>query len=151
MKKNSFLFLLFAVIILSASTCSETNEQPIITNENPHPRILLLEGEEAQIKQLIAADETWNNVHNAIIAECNELLGKPELERIKVGVRLLATSRELLRRVFYLSYGYRMTGEVGYFYKAEKEWLAVSKLEDWNPWIFLEVQEMTRGEGSEER
>src|SRR5690554_4079669 len=145
MKKNSFLFLFFAVIILSASTCSEKNEQPIITNNNPHPRILLLEGEEAQIKQLIAADETWNNVHNAIIAECNELLSKPELERIKVGVRLLPTSRELLRRVFYLSYGYRMTGDVRYFYKAEKELLAVSKFEDWNPSHFLDVAEMTMG------
>lgn len=145
MKKNSFLFLFFAVIILSASTCSEKNEQPIITNNNPHPRILLLEGEEAQIKQLIAADETWNNVHNAIIAECNELLSKPELERIKVGVRLLATSRELLRRVFYLSYGYRMTGDVRYFYKAEKELLAVSKFDDWNPSHFLDVAEMTMG------
>jgi hypothetical protein len=38
-----------------------------------------------------------------------------------VGRRLLGTSRELLQRVFYLSYAYRMTEDVRYLLKAKAE------------------------------
>ncbi|WP_436415500.1 heparinase II/III domain-containing protein [Petrimonas sp.] len=148
MKKIIFLILV-AFIFLSANTCDK--DQPKVeepkteNNKNGHPRILLLEGEEKQIKDLIAADATWKKMHNTIIEECNTILTKPELERVMVGRRLLGTSRELLKRVFYLSYGYRMTGDVRYFNKAEKEMLAVSRFSDWNPSHFLDVAEMTMG------
>jgi hypothetical protein len=62
-----------------------------------------------------------------------------------IGRRLLSTSRELLKRVFYLSYAYRMTKNEKYLQKAEREMLAVSAFSDWNPSHFLDVAEMTMG------
>lgn len=132
-------------ISFSIISCSKDKGTVDIDNSHGHPRIMLLEGEEEQIKELIASDVTWKKMHDAIIAECNIMITQPELERAMVGRRLLGTSRELLRRVFFLSYGYRLTGDVRYFHKAEKEMLAVSRFSDWNPSHFLDVAEMTMG------
>jgi len=108
-----------------------------------HPRILLLAGEERQIKSNIAADPMWNKIHQSIIEECNKLITVPVSERILTGRRLLSVSREALRRIFYLSYAYRMTGQTNYAERAEREMLAVSAFSDWNPSHFLDVAEMT--------
>ncbi|WP_080904686.1 heparinase II/III family protein [Parabacteroides sp. Marseille-P3160] len=109
----------------------------------PHPRIMLLAGEEQKIKDRIAADPVWNKVHQAIMAECDKITGLPELERKMTGRRLLSVSREGIRRIFYLSYAWRMSGEDKYAQKAEREMLAISAFNDWNPSHFLDVAEMT--------
>ncbi len=108
-----------------------------------HPRILLLKGEEANIQRTIASDNAWKNVHQSILTECDRLLLVPPVERIQIGRRLLDKSRECLRRVFYLSYAWRMTRDKKYFDRAEKELLAVAAFSDWNPTHFLDVAEMT--------
>ncbi|GAA4398076.1 hypothetical protein GCM10023187_08240 [Nibrella viscosa] len=108
-----------------------------------HPRILLLAGEEQPIKRSIVADKTWKNLHQAILAESDKLTSEATLERIQTGRRLLAVSREALRRIFLLSYAYRMTGQPQYRQRAEKELLAISAFSDWNPSHFLDVAEMT--------
>jgi hypothetical protein len=108
-----------------------------------HPRILLLQGEEQQIKQSIAASATWKKMHDAILKECDNIIALPPVERIQIGRRLLDKSREALRRIFHLSYAWRMTGEQKYFDRCEKEMLAISKFNDWNPSHFLDVGEMT--------
>lgn len=149
MKIKPVLILIVLLILLAGSTCDNNEPKAIDTDveniKTGHPRILLLEGEEAQIKEMISSDAKWKKMHDAIIKECNAIITKPELERVMIGRRLLGTSRELLRRVFYLSYGYRMTGNVQYSNKAEKEMLAVSRFTDWNPTHFLDVGEMTMG------
>lgn len=137
------------LFLFIGSTCDknapEAESTEVENNKAKHPRIMLLKGEEKQIKELIASDATWKKMHDAIIGECNVIISKPELERVMVGRRLLGTSRELLRRVFFLSYGYRMTGDQRYLEKAEKEMMAVSRFADWNPSHFLDVAEMTMG------
>ena len=118
MKIKPVLTLIVLLILLAGSTCDNNEPKAIDTDveniKTGHPRILLLEGEEAQIKEMISSDAKWKKMHDAIIKECNVIITKPELERVMIGRRLLGTSRELLRRVFYLSYGYRMTGNVLY-------------------------------------
>ena len=108
-----------------------------------HPRIMLLAGEEERVKDNIAADPAWAEIHQAILDECGKITALPELQRIVTGRRLLSVSREALRRIFYLSYAYRMTGEEAYVKKAEKEMLAIAAFADWNPSNFLDVAEMT--------
>lgn len=110
-----------------------------------HPRILMKHGEEVVIKQKLLSDTIWNELHGDILCECDRMLVLPALAREKVGMRLLATSREALRRIFFLSYAYRMTGEEKYFKRAEDELVAVSNFQDWNPSHFLDVAEMTLG------
>jgi len=138
------LFLqILALLFLALSSCQKEDEQEPELNDSGHPRILLAEGEEAQIRDLIESDETWQKMHFAILEKSNSLLSKPVLEREMVGRRLLGTSREALKRIFYLSYSFRMTEDEKFLKKAEDEMLAVSRFSDWNPSHFLDVAEMT--------
>lgn len=111
--------------------------------EKQHPRILLLKGEESQIDQSIADNPVWKKMHEAILKECDKIIALPPVENVKIGRRLLDKSREALRRIFFLSYACRMTGQEKYFLRAEKELLAVSRFDDWNPPHFLDTAEMT--------
>ncbi|MBR2128042.1 MAG: heparinase II/III family protein [Bacteroidales bacterium] len=107
-----------------------------------HPRLLLTAGEEEGISRMIAADPAMAKVHDGIVAECDRMLVLPPLERVMEGKRLLHTSREALKRIFWLSYSYRMTGKEAYAERAIDEMMAVCAFEDWNPSHFLDVGEM---------
>lgn len=134
-----FCFLtLYAVVAPAQNKTLTSNSQHL-----DHPRILLFQGEEAAIQEKVAGSATWKKMHEAILDECETIIEQPPVERIKTGRRLLSKSREGLRRVFYLSYAWRMTREEKYFLRAEEEMLAVSGFSDWNPSHFLDVAEMT--------
>lgn len=108
-----------------------------------HPRILMLKGEEDAVKKTIANDAIWDKLQQAILNECDNLITVAPIERIQIGRRLLDKSREAIRRIFYLSYAYRMTQQQRYLDRAEKEMLAITAFSDWNPSHFLDVAEMT--------
>ena len=97
MKIRSLIYLLVILFLFIGSTCDknapEAESTEVENNKAKHPRIMLLKGEEKQIKELIASDATWKKMHDAIIGECNVIITKPELERVMVGRRLLGTSR----------------------------------------------------------
>ena len=132
-QKSIQLLIILATTALIIS-CQESSD---------HPRILLLDGQEEAIKKQIETNETWAKMHQAIIAESENILELEPKERIKIGRRLLRTSQEYLRRVFYLSYSYRLTGNEKYLQHAEKEMLKATGFSDWNPTHFLDVAEMT--------
>jgi len=144
MKKKITLITICLFWSVISIGCHKNDDKKGDNNSN-HPQILLLEGEEQIIKDLIATDATWQKIHFAILEECNKIIGKPPVERVLIGRRLLDKSRECLRRVFFLSYAYRMTGDERFFKRAEQEMLAVSGFSDWNPSHFLDVAEMTMG------
>jgi hypothetical protein len=129
--------------IISLTACAK-NEVPVTIDGLPdHPRILLLKGEESLIKNTIETDPAWRVVHNLILDQCMVINSQAPVERVLIGRRLLDKSREALKRIFYLSYAYRMTGDKFYFDRAEKEMLAIASFTDWNPSHFLDVAEMT--------
>ncbi len=80
---------------------------------------------------------------SVIVAFSNDVLDEPVVTRKMVGRRLLHTSREALKRIFWLGYTYRVHGGDQYARKAIDEMLAVSAFSDWNPSHFLDVGEMT--------
>ena len=82
-----------------------------------HPRILMFKGDEAAIKKTIASDQTWTKLQKAILGESDNLISVAPIERVQIGRRLLDKSREALRRLFFLSYAYRMTGDNKYLLK----------------------------------
>ncbi len=125
-----------AVFIMAANSCQQSNYPG-------HPRILLFEGEETAVLEQVETDETWGKIHTAIMDESENLLQQEPLERIQIGRRLLSTSREYLRRVLYLSYAYRMTGDERFSAHAERHLLKAAGFSDWNPTHFLDVAEMT--------
>jgi len=140
--KNAFLGTMLCLFLSPA-----LNAQDQVLNSSlkiaAHPRLLLLKGEEVPLKACITADKTWNNIHLMILAECDALIKTEPVKHIKTGKRLLDVSREALRRIFFLSYAWRMTSDEEYMKRAEKELLAVSNFNDWNPSHFLDVAEMT--------
>lgn len=81
-------------------------------------------------------------IHNYIIKCSDEYLEEKTLERIKTGKRLLSVSRKALQRIYYLAYAYRITGDIKYAERAEKEILTVCDFSDWNPSHYLDVGEM---------
>ena len=127
------------LLLVAIFVCQMLSAQENIAG---HPRLLLKAGEEARIKEMIAEDEAMARVHGTILAECDEILDLPVLERVMEGKRLLHTSREALKRIFWLSYSYRMTGNEAYAERAVDDMLAVSAFSDWNPSHFLDVGEM---------
>jgi hypothetical protein len=143
--KAPFFILKLSVILwfISFPACAQIENKTDNSTLPAHPRIMLLEGEEAAIKQTIASDAIWKTTHQFIIDESNKLIDKPPVERVLIGRRLLDKSREALRRIFFLSYSWRMTTEAKYLERAEKELLAISAFSDWNPSHFLDVAEMT--------
>jgi hypothetical protein len=142
---NKIILVLIASLLLLVS-CKKKDPDPgpvVETGFPSHPRILLLKGEETSIKDNLNADPMWKAVHNMIINECNATLSKAPVERVLIGVRLLDKSQLALKRIFYLSYAYRMTLAKDYLDRAVKEMLAVAAFTDWNPSHFLDVAEMT--------
>ncbi len=136
MKSRLTKLFIGAVIILAAISCQQSNYPG-------HPRILLFEGEEKALLEQVETDETWGKIHAVIMDESENLLQQEPLERIQIGRRLLSTSREYLRRVLYLSYAYRMTGDERFSAHAERHLLKAAGFSDWNPTHFLDVAEMT--------
>jgi hypothetical protein len=137
--------ILILVLIIGSSVFSIAQPSVLVKTitQKKHPRILLLKGEENQIIQSIAGNPVWKKMNEAILSECDNMIPLPPVERIQIGRRLLDKSREALRRIFYLSYGWRITGQDKYFSRCEKEMLAISRFSDWNPSHFLDVAEMT--------
>ena len=143
MNKYAVLIIGFTFLIISSFSC-EKDKNPVIAEVPPsHPRILLLKGEESTVRKTISSENKWASVNSFIIYECNKIVKEAPVERILTGRRLLSKSREALKRIFYLSYAWRMTSDVKYLERAEQEMLAVSAFTDWNPSHFLDVAEMT--------
>ena len=138
--KRLLLSLLLLVPFLASA---QENYVSGTTAVPAHPRILLLKGEEKALAKQIRSDATWTEINNNVLQAADEILPLPVQERIKTGLRLLSVSRENLRRIFILSYAYRMTGKKAYAQRAEQEMLKAASFEDWNPSHFLDVGEMT--------
>ncbi|MEX0884326.1 MAG: heparinase II/III family protein, partial [Cyclobacteriaceae bacterium] len=134
------LFLLGMVVAFSSTWAQQVPKELPVTS---HPRILLMGGEEEEIKEMIENDQRWNSLHQAIIQESDQIIGEDLLERKQIGRRLLSVSREALRRIFHLSYAYRLTGQHRFAQRAEREMVNISGFSDWNPSHFLDVAEMT--------
>jgi len=108
-----------------------------------HPRLFFLSADEAVLKAKLNSTPVLKRVHDLIIAESDKMLILPVQQRVLTGRRLLTISREAIRRISFLSYSYRMTGDVKYAQRAETEMLAMAAFIDWNPSHFLDVGEMT--------
>ena len=108
-----------------------------------HPRLLIT----AAMWSELRAEKTNTTASAAIIAQAEagarELLKEPPVVYKKEGKRLLAVSREALRRICLLSCADRLTGEKAFRDRAEQELLAVAAFKDWNPPHFLDTAEMT--------
>lgn len=147
MKRTSFVkALVFSVVMMSSGVCAKAEVTAHdISVGTGHPRIMLLKGEEEQLKKKINEDGILLEAHESILEQSDNMLAAAPLERIKIGKRLLAVSRKAFQNIYFLSYSYRMTGDEKYAAKAREVMLNVCAFSDWNPSHFLDVAEMTAG------
>ena len=135
-----------------ATPAPEAMPPQAIPAPGAHPRLLLSAGEEEAVRARIAAEPEVALADSIILAACERMMTQPPVAREKIGKRLLHISREALKRVFYLSYAWRIhvgDDEAGrarrdaYADRAVREMMAVCRFSDWNPTHFLDVGEMT--------
>jgi oligo-alginate lyase len=139
LKKSIFIFSLVGYFISGIRVTNGQSAYPL----TGHPRLFFLTSDEAALKEKLKNIADLNKVHSLILSECDKMLTLPVQQRILTGKRLLTVSREAIRRICFLSYAWRMTGDSRYASRAETEMLAMAAFSDWNPSHFLDVAEMT--------
>jgi len=89
------------------------------------------------------SDPVLENMAAAIRLNAETILEEPLLTREMIGRRLLATSREMLRRVNMLGLVYLLDKDPETLSRIDQELVAVCQFPDWNPSHFLDVAEMS--------
>lgn len=140
MRKMIYMGALLSSVLFSV-ICHAA--EPVIHNLGDHPKLILRTSEEQAVREKIASDPVVAGADSAILAFCHKVMPLPPVERIKIGKRLLHVSREALKRIFYLSYAWRIHGDYICADRAIEEMMAVCRFPDWNPSHFLDVGEMT--------
>ncbi|MDO4948998.1 MAG: heparinase II/III family protein [Bacteroidales bacterium] len=107
-----------------------------------HPRLLLMKGQEKSLRAKANNDPNWKAIHKSILQEADNILLLPVQEKRMEG-RRMAVQGEDLRRMYFLGYAYRMTGQKKYAARAEKEMLCAAAFDNWNPVHFLCCATMT--------
>jgi hypothetical protein len=109
-----------------------------------HPRLLASAKDFARLKERIAADPQAHQWYEKIHERGQRMLKEePARYEIPDGLRLLATSRRVLNRVYTLAMLYRLEGDQKLADRAWRELDAAAKFPDWNPRHFLDAAEMT--------
>lgn len=134
-----FLVLLLVMAVTLFISCRQGSDKQNFS----HPRIIFLSGDERELNMKIQSDRLLNGIYNAIIEASEGMLLLEPLGYKKTGRRLLSVSRTYLKRILYLSFSYRVTGDRKFLEKAELEMLEAASFTDWNPDHFLDVAEMT--------
>ena len=155
-------YFCFVTIIPSIGLSNDNSEEPIGNHEripkleNPisvkyleeklrksQPRLILNSKIERSLKKRIKTDPVIKNLYEAIKLNASEIYNEPLLERVIIGRRLLATSREFLWRINMLGMVYRIEKDSKTLKRINEELLAVCNFSDWNASHFLDVAEMS--------
>jgi hypothetical protein len=109
-----------------------------------HPRLLVHAHDFDRLKQAVKTNDTLRGWCAKVEQRANTILGEaPSKYEIPDGLRLLATSRRVMNRIYDLGMMYQMTGEKKYAERAWAELKAAGEFKDWNPRHFLDTAEMT--------
>jgi len=109
-----------------------------------HPRLLVSNEDFDQLKARTVSDPKLQSWRVGLKAQAEELLGAaPSKYEIPDGLRLLATSRRILDRVYTLAMIFRLEGDPRFAQRAWQELAAAEAFPDWNPRHFLDTAEMT--------
>ena len=109
-----------------------------------HPRLFLQKGEEAKLVANIKADARWTKVHEAILGESEKLLSQDNIVfKLNARKEMHHIGCEAVRRMLFLAYSYRTTGDRRFLDKAVSQASDICALSSWNPYHFLDVAEIT--------
>jgi len=109
-----------------------------------HPRLLVSADDFVRLQARAGADARLRDWHQKLREQAERILIEPPSRyEIPDGLRLLATSRRVLHRVYTLALLYRLDGDKRWAERAEQELRAAAGFKDWNPQHFLDTAEMT--------
>jgi hypothetical protein len=121
----------------------ETLQKHIDQAPKTHPRLYINQQGFDTLRDTSKKDKLSKSLAEAIVKQADVILGKPPIERVLQGRRLLGQSRRCVQRVARLAVAYHLTGKDQYAKRCEQEMLAAAAFKDWNPSHFLDVGEMT--------
>lgn len=154
---SSFFLLLTMLFLLAMPTAhaqTPADKGPKLQNpidvayvkkhlRKAQPRLVLNRDIEKRLRQQLKTDPVVQNTYKAIQRDAAAIPGEPLLEHKKIGRRLLAVSREMLRRINMLGMVYRIEKDPAVLQRINDEVLAVCRFSDWNPSHYLDVGEMS--------
>jgi hypothetical protein len=150
--KNESLVVLCAMTFATSLACGAQAEHLVVppptamlsSLHREHPRLLVSAADFVRLKQRVATDERLKEWHEKLRDQAERMLTEPSSEyEIPDGLRLLATSRRVLHRVYTLALLERLDGDKRWAERAWRELLAAAEFKDWNPRHFLDTAEMT--------
>lgn len=116
----------------------------LATLNKAHPRLLASQADFDRLKERLATDANLRKWHESLASQGRSILTQaPSRYEIPDGLRLLATSRRVLERVYTLALLYRLDGDKRYAERAWKELQTAAEFKDWNNRHFLDTAEMT--------
>ncbi len=138
------LVLLSVLLVATLNLRAASAPTDILVGLRPeHPRLLITSNELADLRSAAETNAETAALLTRTEAAARLALTKPLLTYDKKGKRLLAVSREALRRIGLWSFAYRLSGDRVLADRAEKEMLNLASFKDWNPTHFLDTAEMT--------
>lgn len=111
----------------------------------PHPRLFAAEADFARLREDAKSDALVKPAAERVIADAEVYLSAKPVEQTLTGYRLLGHARKALTRLATLSMAYKLTGDMRYVRRAEREIDAVAAFSDWNPGHFLDLAELSVG------
>lgn len=143
--KGAMRFLQWLSIAFMVGGFLRAAEMPeILAGLRPeHPRLILTADDWKRLRAGQGGKGDVAAILTICMKEAVAMLDEPPVVYKKEGKRLLAVSREALKRIELWSFAYRITGEKRFLDRAEKEMLTVAAFADWNPSHFLDTAEMT--------
>jgi hypothetical protein len=151
-KKNESLLCLCSLTLIALFARGAEPEKLMVPPPNQilsqirkeHPRLLASAGDFARLKERSASDEQLKAWRQKLHEQAERLLTEPPSRyEIPDGLRLLATSRRVLDRVYTLALLYRLDDDKRFAQRAWQELAAAADFPDWNPRHFLDTAEMT--------
>jgi len=109
-----------------------------------HPRLLATAADFAQLRERVKSDARLRQWRDELRRQAEIILkATPSKYEIPDGLRLLATSRQVVQRIQTLGLLYQLDGDKRYADRAWQELDAAANFKDWNPRHFLDTAEMT--------
>lgn len=130
--------LTFAMPLLHAAA---SEPSPSAAVPPPHPRLLATAADFERIRDSVTRPGPLRDAFALLLETGEREYAEPPFPREVIGRRMLATSRNSLRRILNFSLLHHLTRDPRWAPRAEREMLSLAAFTDWNPSHFLDTAE----------